>query len=58
MKSANPNPFERIGKQAKRTAVERPEFVACKLGGMHPLEEGGDAGVIFAPEVVGNYRYS
>jgi hypothetical protein len=37
--------------------VERLQFVAGDFGIVHALEEGTDAGIIFAPEVVCDCKY-
>jgi hypothetical protein len=36
------------------TAVEGAQFVACLLCIVHALEERFDAGIVLAPEVVGD----
>jgi hypothetical protein len=41
-----------------RTAVKGLELVACQLGSVHALQERTDAGIVLAPEVVGDWTQS
>jgi hypothetical protein len=41
-----------------RTAVKDLELVARQLGSVHALQERTDAGIVLAPEVVGDWTQS
>lgn len=47
-------PWGMINEQSVLTAVKGAQLVACLLRIVHALEEGSDAGIVLAPEVVGD----